>query len=260
MEIPMVDDTQTRLTQDDEGKTLVDETDEEIGEVIEIHEGADDTSGTGTQPGSTGPTLVVDTNPSITDTIKSALGWGDQMDDEDVYQFDDPQVREVTRDEITIAISDTSKGSGTTGETGHETATHTSDQDKGITEEGASGITEDQDRGHDDDSLIGDDDSGMRDDDDSLLGDDDDSGMRDDDDSLLGDDDDSGITDDDDSLIGDDDDTGMRDDDSRTHDDDDHLGDDDDDLLGDDDDDDDLLGDDDDHEGITDDELRDDDN
>ena len=234
MEIPMVDDTQTRLTQDDEGKTLVDETDEEIGEVIEIHEGADDTSGTGTQPGSTGPTLVVDTNPSITDTIKSALGWGDQMDDEDVYQFDDPQVREVTRDEITIAISDTSKGSGTTGETGHETATHTSDQDKGITEEGASGITEDQDRGHDDDSLIGDDDSGM----------------RDDDDSLLGDDDDSGITDDDDSLIGDDDDTGMRDDDSRTHDDDDHLGDDDDDLLGDDDD----------HEGITDDELRDDDN
>jgi sporulation protein YlmC with PRC-barrel domain len=75
------------LTSDDEGKSVVNATGDQIGRVVEVR----------------GGDAYVDPDPSITDTIMSKLGWGDQRD-EDTYRLDSDHIDAVTDDEVRIGI------------------------------------------------------------------------------------------------------------------------------------------------------------
>lgn len=167
------------FTDDDEGKTVVNEDGEDVGIVTTVEHG----------------TAHVNPDPGVTDKIKSTLGWGDG-DDEDTYPLQEESVDSVTDDEIRLGSSTTAGagGAGTAGATGTADTTDTS----------TTGSDTDDMRTDDDDGLMGDDD------DDSLIGDD--NTAHDDDDSLIGDDDNT-ARDDDDSMIGDDDDDGLLGDD-----------------------------------------------
>lgn len=123
------------FTEDDEGKTVVNDRGDEVGIIADVEHG----------------TAYVDPDPGVTDKIKSKLGWEDR--DEDTYPLQEESVGSVTDDEVRLGSVDT-PGTGTTG-----TGT-TGTTDTGVTD--------------DDDSLIGDDDDTVGSDDDGLLDDDDD--------------------------------------------------------------------------------------
>ncbi len=145
------------FTEDDEGKTVVNDQGDEVGIIADVEHG----------------TAYVDPDPGLTDKIKSKLGWDERG--EDTYPLQEESVGSVTDDEVRLASAaagGTGAGTDTAGTTGTGTGTDTGSDD---------GIISD-----DDDPTIG------SDDDDGVLGDDDDStlGSDDDDDGLLDDDDD----------------------------------------------------------------------
>lgn len=72
------------LTEEDEGKKVVDSSGDEIGIVSGVR----------------GGTAYVDPDPDLTENIKSRLGWGDV--DQDDYPLDDSQIETVTDDEIRL--------------------------------------------------------------------------------------------------------------------------------------------------------------
>ncbi len=74
----------TQITDDDEGKKVVDESGEEVGIVSDVQHG----------------TAHVDPDPSITDKAKSKLGWGDR--NEDTYPLQSKMIASVTDDEIRL--------------------------------------------------------------------------------------------------------------------------------------------------------------
>lgn len=74
----------TNLTDDDEGKPVVNTEGDKIGRVVEVRSG----------------TAHVDPDPGLTDTIMSKLGWGDS--DEDTYRLESSTIDTITDDEIRI--------------------------------------------------------------------------------------------------------------------------------------------------------------
>lgn len=74
----------TTLTEEDEGKTVVNTTGDEVGRVMEVEHGK----------------AHVEPDPGLTDSIKSKLGWGDH--DEDTYQLDADSVETISDDEIRL--------------------------------------------------------------------------------------------------------------------------------------------------------------
>ncbi|WP_265111456.1 hypothetical protein [Halosolutus halophilus] len=133
-----------QFTDDDIGKTVVNEHGEDVGIIADVEHG----------------TAHVEPDPGITDTIKAKLGWGGT--DEDTYPLQEEAIASVTTDKVHLEsdMADTgSSGAGSTGVAGTDTGTG---RDRGT------------DTGRDDDELIGDDDdSMMSDDDDDLIVDDD---------------------------------------------------------------------------------------
>jgi len=73
---------QHNLTEDDEGKAVVNANGDDVGRVVEVEHG----------------TAHVEPDPGITDTIKSKLGWGDS--DEDTYRLDSNNVEKISDDKI----------------------------------------------------------------------------------------------------------------------------------------------------------------
>lgn len=74
----------TQFTDDDVGKSVVDERGEQIGVVSAVEHG----------------TARVDPDPGITDKIKATLGWEDT--DEDTYPLQESAIEQVTDDEIRL--------------------------------------------------------------------------------------------------------------------------------------------------------------
>lgn len=72
------------VTDDDQGKAVVNTNGEKIGMVTEIKSG----------------TAYVNADPSLTDTIRSKLGWSDA--DQDDYVLDEDHIDTVTDDEIRL--------------------------------------------------------------------------------------------------------------------------------------------------------------
>ena len=72
------------ITEEDEGKAVVDSNGDKIGLVSGVR----------------GGTAYVDPDPDLTDSLKSRLGWGDV--DQDDYPLDDSQIERVTDDEIRL--------------------------------------------------------------------------------------------------------------------------------------------------------------
>lgn len=73
------------ITEDDEGKRVVDETGEEIGIVSDVEHG----------------TAYVTPDPGITDTLMAKLGWDDR--DEETYPLQEEAIESVTDDEIRLS-------------------------------------------------------------------------------------------------------------------------------------------------------------
>lgn len=74
----------TEPTGDDEGKTVVDATGEEIGVVTEVEAGR----------------AYVDPHPSLTEKVMAKLGWGEA--DEEDYAVEPSQIARVTDDEVEL--------------------------------------------------------------------------------------------------------------------------------------------------------------
>ncbi|EMA70686.1 hypothetical protein C461_00317 [Halorubrum aidingense JCM 13560] len=72
------------VTEDDEGKNVVDSSGKKIGIVTEVRSG----------------TAYVNADPGITDTIRSKLGWGDA--DEDDYALEKGRIDTISDDEIRL--------------------------------------------------------------------------------------------------------------------------------------------------------------
>lgn len=72
------------ITDDDEGKSVVVEG-EKVGIVSEIR----------------GGTAYVDPDPSMTDSVKSKMGWGEA--DEETYPIRDDSISDVTDDEVRLS-------------------------------------------------------------------------------------------------------------------------------------------------------------
>lgn len=77
--------SKTVLTEDDEGKRVINSHGDEIGRVIEVEHGA----------------AHVDPDPGITEKLKSKLGWGDE-DDTETYRLGRDSIEAVTSDEIRL--------------------------------------------------------------------------------------------------------------------------------------------------------------
>ena len=75
------------VTDDDQGKEVVDASGQKIGMVTEVKSGA----------------AYVNADPSLTDSIRSKLGWGDA--DEDDYALEGDRIHTVTDDEIRLKDS-----------------------------------------------------------------------------------------------------------------------------------------------------------
>ena len=75
------------VTDDDQGKAVVDSNGQKIGMVTEVRSG----------------TAYVNADPGLTDTIRSKLGWGDA--DEDDYALEENRIHTVTDDEIRLKES-----------------------------------------------------------------------------------------------------------------------------------------------------------
>lgn len=72
------------VTDDDEGKLVVDSHGQEIGMITEVRSG----------------TAYVNADPGLADTIRSKLGWGDA--DEDDYPLEGTRIHTVTDDEVRL--------------------------------------------------------------------------------------------------------------------------------------------------------------
>ena len=68
----------------DEGKRVVDARGEQIGIVADVRSGM----------------VYIDSDPSLTDTVKSKLGWNEA--DEETYPLDTSTVETITDDEIRL--------------------------------------------------------------------------------------------------------------------------------------------------------------
>jgi hypothetical protein len=75
------------VTDDDQGKRVVDSNGEKIGMVTEVKSG----------------TAYVNADPGLTDTIRSKLGWGDA--DQNDYALEENRIDSVTDDEIRLKSS-----------------------------------------------------------------------------------------------------------------------------------------------------------
>lgn len=75
-------------TADDEGKTVVDTAGDEIGMVVDVE----------------GDTLYVDPNASLTDRIRTALGWGNH--DEEDFPLEAEQVARIEDDRVVLGVDD----------------------------------------------------------------------------------------------------------------------------------------------------------
>ncbi|WP_336023304.1 PRC-barrel domain containing protein [Halobellus salinisoli] len=73
------------LTEDDEGKNVVNYNGEQIGRVIEVEHGE----------------AHVDPDPGLTDTIRSKLGWGEG--DKESYRLDNSKIESVSDNEIHLS-------------------------------------------------------------------------------------------------------------------------------------------------------------
>lgn len=74
----------TQLTESDEGKRVVSADGDGIGRIIEVRDG----------------TAYVDPDPSMIDSVKAKLDWGDV--DDDTYPLGPDHVSNVTDDEVRI--------------------------------------------------------------------------------------------------------------------------------------------------------------
>lgn len=74
----------TTITEDDQGKRVVNVQGDEIGMITEVE----------------GDTAYVNPDPGITDTISSKLGWSDASEDD--YQLHNDQVKTVTDKEVRL--------------------------------------------------------------------------------------------------------------------------------------------------------------
>ncbi|MDZ5810630.1 PRC-barrel domain containing protein [Halorubrum sp. AD140] len=72
----------TKISDDDEGKRVVNSRGKKIGMVTEVKNG----------------TAYVDPDPGIADSIRSRLGWGDA--DDDNYELESRRIDRITDDEI----------------------------------------------------------------------------------------------------------------------------------------------------------------
>ncbi|WP_438267515.1 PRC-barrel domain containing protein [Haladaptatus halobius] len=72
------------MTDDDEGKRVINQNGDEIGVVAEVRE----------------DTAYIDPDPGMFESIKDKLGWGDI--DEDTYPLQDENIEQVTNDEIRL--------------------------------------------------------------------------------------------------------------------------------------------------------------
>lgn len=72
------------ITENDEGKTVVNEAGETVGMVSKVE----------------GHNVHVNPDPGLTDSIKSKLGWGDA--DEDTHAIDQSDIASVTDDEVQL--------------------------------------------------------------------------------------------------------------------------------------------------------------
>lgn len=75
----------TRLTEQDEGKTVINADGEEVGIIS----------------GFRGGQAFVDPDPGITDKIMSKLGWQDTDDDD--YALDSDHVEQISDDEVHLS-------------------------------------------------------------------------------------------------------------------------------------------------------------
>ncbi len=74
----------TQLTPDDEGKRVVSSAGDKVGMITEVSDG----------------TAYVDPDPSMFDSIKSKLDWGDM--NEDTHPISAEHIAEVTDDEVRL--------------------------------------------------------------------------------------------------------------------------------------------------------------
>lgn len=77
--------SKTTLTENDEGKRVVNARGDEVGRVVEVKRGS----------------AYVNPDPSLTDKLMSKLGWGDG-DDEGNYRLDETDIETVTDDEVRL--------------------------------------------------------------------------------------------------------------------------------------------------------------
>lgn len=73
------------LTDDDEGKQVVNSAGDDVGRITEVRDGK----------------AYVNPDPGITDTISSKLGWGD-ADEKEEYELQPDRIETVTDDEIRL--------------------------------------------------------------------------------------------------------------------------------------------------------------
>ncbi|WP_336345217.1 DUF2171 domain-containing protein [Halalkalicoccus ordinarius] len=100
----MSSDSRTRPTEDDEGKNVLDANGDRVGLVAAVE----------------GGTLHVETDPSITDDLKAALGWGDA---EDTRAVDESEIERITGDTVHLASSGGGADTGTADTEGVEPGT-----------------------------------------------------------------------------------------------------------------------------------------
>lgn len=75
------------VTDEDEGKRVVDSGGRKIGKVSEVRSGR----------------AYVDVDPGLTDSIRSKLDWGNA--DQDDYELEENRIRTVTDDEVRLKNS-----------------------------------------------------------------------------------------------------------------------------------------------------------
>ena len=75
----------TALSEDDEGKPVIDSIGNELGQIIDVK----------------GGTAYVDPDPGITEKIKADLGWEDEAGI-DTYRLDRRSIETVTSDEVRL--------------------------------------------------------------------------------------------------------------------------------------------------------------
>ncbi len=80
------EDIRTRVTEDDEGKPVVDAEGDTVGIVEEV----------------SGSKAYIDPEPGLVDRIKIALGWGDA--DKEDFTIDEEHIERVTDDEVELSV------------------------------------------------------------------------------------------------------------------------------------------------------------